>query len=118
MLSALWPKVAPWLLLGASNLFMTTAWYWHLKFRTAPILLVIGISWLIALFEYALAVPANRIGAGVYSAAQLKTIQEVVALTVFVGFAAFYLGEPLRWSTAAGFVLILAGAGLVFFGRG
>ena len=113
-----WPLVAPWLLLLASNIFMTTAWYWHLKFKTWPILGVILISWLIAGLEYAIAVPANRMGAAVYSPAQLKTIQEVITLIVFAGFSALYLGEPLRWSTAAGFVLIFAGAALVFTGRG
>ncbi|OYX34322.1 MAG: hypothetical protein B7Y99_05605 [Caulobacterales bacterium 32-69-10] len=112
-----WPLVAPWLLLGASNLFMTFAWYWHLKFKGWPILPVILISWLIAGFEYAIAVPANRMGSAVYSAAQLKTIQEVITLVVFAGFSALYLGQPLRWSTAAGFTLIFAGAALVFVGK-
>ena len=112
-----WPLVAPWLLLGASNLFMTFAWYWHLKFKTWPILTVILISWLIAGFEYAIAVPANRMGSAVYSAAQLKTIQEVITLVMFAGFSAVYLGQPLRWSTAAGFALIFAGAALVFVGK-
>ncbi len=112
-----WPAVAPWVLLFASNLFMTTAWYWHLKFKAWPLSLVILISWLIAGFEYAIAVPANRFGSAVYSPAQLKTIQEVVTLVVFAGFSALYLGEPLRWSTVAGFVLIFAGAALVFIGK-
>jgi uncharacterized protein (DUF486 family) len=113
-----WPMVAPWLMLAASNLFMTFAWYWHLRFKSWPLPLVILISWGIAAFEYAIAVPANRIGAAVYSPAQLKTIQEVITLVVFVGFSALYLGEPPRWSTLAGFALIFAGAGLVFLGRG
>ena len=112
-----WPLVAPWLLLSASNLFMTFAWYWHLKFKTWPILTVILISWLIAGFEYAIAVPANRMGSAVYSAAQLKTIQEVITLVMFAGFSAVYLGQPLRWSTAAGFALIFAGSALVFVGK-
>jgi uncharacterized protein len=113
-----WPYVAPWGLLLASNLFMTFAWYWHLKFKAMPLPKVILISWLIAGLEYAIAVPANRMGSAVYSPSQLKTIQEAVTLIVFVGFSALYLGEPIRLSTVAGFVLIFAGAALVFFGRG
>ena len=110
-------RVAPWLMLLASNLFMTFAWYWHLKFKQAPLLPVVLISWLIAGLEYAIAVPANRIGSAVYSSSQLKTMQEVLTLVVFVGFSALYLGEPVRLSTLAGFVLIVAGAALVFLGR-
>ena len=112
-----WAKAAPWLLLVVSNVFMTFAWYWHLRFKDVPLLKVIVISWLIAGAEYAIAVPANRIGSAVYSPAQLKTIQEAVTLVVFAGFSLLYLGEPLRLSTAAGFVLIFAGATLVFMGR-
>ncbi len=117
MPATLWPKLAPVLMLLASNVFMTFAWYGHLKHRTAALPLVILVSWLIALPEYALAVPANRIGSVVWSTAQLKTIQEVITLLVFVGFSAFYLGEPLKWSTLVGFALIAAGAGFVFIGR-
>jgi hypothetical protein len=109
-----WPLVAPWLMLAASNLFMTTAWYGHLKFRQAPLALVIFVSWLIAAFEYMLAVPANRIGSTVYSPAQLKTIQELITLIVFAGFSYFYLGQPVKPMAILGFVLIFAGAGLVF----
>lgn len=109
--------IQPILMLVASNLFMTYAWYWHLKFKAWPILPVILISWLIAGVEYAIAVPANRWGSEVYSAAQLKTIQEVIALVMFIGFSALYLGQPVRWSTAAGFCLIFAGAALVFVGK-
>ncbi|MCB1435218.1 MAG: DMT family protein [Alphaproteobacteria bacterium] len=105
-------------LLILSNVFMTFAWYGHLKFRTAPLLIVILISWGIAFFEYLLQVPANRIGYGVMSAAQLKTIQEVITLSVFALFSLFWLGEPLRWSTLGGFVLIAAGAALIFHGGG
>ena len=115
---ATWPYMAPWLMLLASNVFMTFAWYWHLKFKQAPIAGVILISWLIAGFEYAIAVPANRMGAAVYSPTQLKTIQEAVTLIVFVAFSALYLGESLRLSTVMGFMLIFAGAALVFLGRG
>jgi uncharacterized protein (DUF486 family) len=103
-------------LLTLSNLFMTTAWYWHLKHKGTPLLMVILISWGLAFFEYCLAVPANRYGYGPYTAAQLKTIQEVITLTVFAGFSAFYLGQPVSWNTAIGFVLIAAGAAFVFRG--
>ena len=112
-----WPVVAPWLLLLASNLFMTAAWYGHLKFRDAPLPLVIFISWLIAGMEYVLAVPANRIGSYVYSPAQLKTIQEVITLSVFVIFSYFYLGQAIRWTTILGFGLIFVGSGLIFLKR-
>jgi uncharacterized protein (DUF486 family) len=101
-------------LLIASNIFMTFAWYGHLKFKTAPLVLVILISWGIAFFEYVLQVPANRIGHGHFSAAELKTIQEVISLTVFAAFSVLYLGERLAWNHLAGFALIAAGAFLVF----
>jgi len=101
-------------LLLASNVFMTFAWYGHLKFGTAPLWAVVLISWGIAFFEYCLAVPANRIGHHVYSAAQLKTIQEVSTLTIFAAFSALYLKEPLTWNHAAGFALIALGASLIF----
>jgi hypothetical protein len=110
-----WPAVAPWLLLLCSNLFMTFAWYGHLKFRHAPLALVILISWMIAGFEYIFAVPANRIGASFYTPAQLKVIQEVITLFVFVIFSWLYLGQAIRWTTIIGFVMIFAGAGLIFF---
>ncbi|HUD53079.1 DMT family protein [Parvibaculum sp.] len=103
-------------LLTLSNLFMTTAWYWHLKYKATPLVMVIAISWGLALFEYCLAVPANRFGSSVYSATQLKTIQEVITLTVFVGFSAFYLGQAPTWNTAIGFALIAAGAWFIFRG--
>lgn len=109
-----WPHIAPLVMLICSNVFMTFAWYGHLKFKAAPILLVILLSWGIALFEYCFAVPANRIGSQVYSAAQLKTIQEVVTLTVFTGFSYFYLKEPVTARQLGGFILIAAGAALVF----
>ena len=102
------------LLLLASNLFMTFAWYGHLKDGTTPITKVIFISWGIAFFEYCLMVPANRIGYGYFSAAQLKTIQEVITLTIFMGFSALYLGEPVRWNHAVGFGFICLGAWFVF----
>ena len=101
-------------LLLASNIFMTFAWYGHLKFKTAPMITVIFISWGIALFEYMLMVPANRIGHTHFSAAELKTIQEVITLAVFSGFSVLVLKEPLTWNHALGFALILAGAAVIF----
>jgi uncharacterized protein (DUF486 family) len=94
------------LLLVASNLFMTAAWYGHLKFKTSPLWIAILASWGIAFFEYCLQVPANRIGYGQFSATQLKVIQEVISLTVFAGFAWLYLGERMRWNTLVSFGLI------------
>lgn len=101
-------------LLIASNVFMTFAWYGHLKFKTAPLLTVILISWGIALFEYMLQVPANRIGHGYFSAAELKTIQEVITLLVFALFSVFFLKEPLSWNHALGFGFIALGAFFIF----
>ena len=101
-------------LLVISNLFMTFAWYGHLKFKATPIMLVIAISWGIALLEYCFQVPANRIGHGYFSAAELKTIQEVITLIVFAGFSVLYLKEPLGWNHAVGFSLIAGGAFFIF----
>lgn len=101
-------------LLVASNIFMTLAWYGHLKFKASPLVLVIFVSWGIAFFEYCLQVPANRLGHSVFSAAELKTIQEVIMLLVFAGFSVWYLGEPLHWNHLVGFALIAAGAAFVF----
>ena len=108
------PQIAPIVLLSLSNVFMTFAWYGHLKFKSAPLALAIFLSWLIAAVEYCLAVPANRIGHAVYSAAQLKTMQEVITLLVFAGFSVLYLKEPLGWNHLAGFTLVAAGAFLIF----
>ena len=108
------PYLAPIALLLASNVFMTFAWYGQLKFPTAPLLLVIPISWGIAFFEYCLAVPANRIGHQVYSAAQLKTMQEIITLLVFGVFSVLYLGETLRWNHMVAF-LFLCGAAFFSF---
>ncbi|MBI2920387.1 MAG: DMT family protein [Planctomycetes bacterium] len=105
------------LLLCASNLFMTTAWYGHLKFKGAPILAVIFVSWLIALPEYALQVPANRWGHGQFTAPQLKLIQEAISITVFVGFSIFVLREWPRWTDGLGLVLVFAGLAVTLFGR-
>jgi len=107
-------RLLPVLLLIGSNVFMTFAWYGHLKYRTAPLFTVIVVSWGIAFFEYCLAVPANRIGAAVYSAPQLKGMQEVITLLVFAGFSAWYLGQPLKWNHWAGFALIAVAAWLIF----
>jgi uncharacterized protein (DUF486 family) len=96
---------------------MTLAWYGHLKFKAAPLLLVILASWGIAFFEYCLAVPANRWGHSVYSAAELKTIQEVITLIVFAGFSVWVLKEPLGWNHAIGFGLIALGAWFIFQGK-
>lgn len=101
-------------LLLASNVFMTFAWYGHLKFKTAPLLTVILISWGIAFFEYVLQVPANRIGHGHFSAAELKTIQEVITLVVFAAFSVFFLKEPLSWNHLVGFAFIACGAFFIF----
>lgn len=106
--------LSPIVLLIFSNIFMTFAWYGHLKFKATPILIVIALSWLIALPEYILQVPANRYGHAVYSTAQLKTIQEVITLTVFVGFSIWYLGEPVKWNHLAGFALMVLAAWLIF----
>ena len=108
------PYLTPVLLLVASNIFMTFAWYGHLKYKGSALWLAILVSWGIAFFEYLLQVPANRMGHAVYSAAQLKTIQEVITLAVFVVFSVWYLGEPIRWNHLAGFALIAGGAFLVF----
>ena len=93
---------------------MTFAWYGHLKYKAAPLITVILISWLIAFFEYCLQVPANRIGHGYFSAAELKTIQEVITLLVFMLFSVLYLGARLQWNHIVGFALIVAGAFFVF----
>lgn len=111
------PHVLPIVLLSISNLFMTLAWYGHLKFKAAPLLLVILASWGIALIEYIFAVPANRWGHSVYSAAELKTIQEVITLIVFAGFSVWVLKEPLGWNHAIGFGLIALGAWFIFQGK-
>ena len=113
-MSGLSPAIAPILLLTASNLFMTLAWYGHLKFTDRPLWIVILASWGIAFFEYCLAVPANRIGSSVYSAAQLKAMQEVITLTIFAGFSVLYLGQRITTNHLIGFALIAAGACFVF----
>lgn len=106
--------LAPILLLTLSNVFMTTAWYGHLKFKSAPLLTVILVSWGIAFVEYCFAVPANRIGHGTYTAAELKTLQEVITLVVFAAFSVFVLKEAITLNHLVGFTLIVAGAYFVF----
>ncbi len=110
--SALMPVV----LLLCSNVFMTFAWYGHLKYKSSPLALAILASWGIAFVEYCFAVPANRFGSDVYSTAQLKTMQEVITLVVFAGFSVFYLKEAITWNHVIGFALIAGGAYFVFRG--
>lgn len=106
--------LTPILLLLVSNVFMTFAWYGHLKFQQVSLPLVVLASWGIAFVEYCFAVPANRIGHAVYSAAELKTLQEVITLLVFAAFSVLYLKEPLGWNHAVGFAFLVAGAFFVF----
>lgn len=112
--SLLPPQIAPLVLLLASNVFMTFAWYGHLKYKGSPLVLAIVASWGIAFFEYCLAVPANRLGSQVYSTAQLKTMQEVITLLVFAAFSVLYLKEPLGWNHLVGFAFIAAGTYFIF----
>jgi uncharacterized protein (DUF486 family) len=109
------PCMTTILLLLASNVFMTLAWYGHLKYKNTSLVLTVLVSWGIAFFEYCLQVPANRIGSNAgFSAAQLKTIQEVITLVVFSVFSVLYLQEPLKWNVIAGFALIAVGAAFVY----
>ena len=108
------PYLPPILLLLGSNIFMTLAWYGHLKYKDSPLFLVILVAWGIAFVEYCLAVPANRWGSAVYTSAQLKTMQEVITLLVFAGFSIFYLHEAITWNYIIGFALIALGAFFVF----
>jgi len=102
------------LLLTISNIFMTFAWYGHLKYKDSPLWMAIGVSWGIAFFEYCLQVPANRIGHYEFTAAQLKTIQEVITLVVFCVFSVLYLKEPLKWNYLAGFALMVGAVFVIF----
>lgn len=101
-------------LLICSNIFMTIAWYGHLKYTDRPLFLVILVSWGIAFFEYCMQVPANRYGHAVFSAAQLKGMQEIITLCVFAIFSILYLHEPIKWNHIAGFAMIVAAAFLIF----
>lgn len=114
MPSALLARLAPILLLIGSNIVMTFAWYGHLRFKEKPLLLVIVASWGLAFFEYCLAVPANRWGSNIYSAAQLKGMQEVITLSIFAVFSIVYLGQRLTPNHLIGFALIAAGAFFLF----
>ncbi|WP_176943879.1 DMT family protein [Pseudoxanthomonas sp. CF125] len=108
-------RLLPLLLLLGSNIFMTFAWYGHLKYKSSPLIVAILASWGIAFFEYTLMVPANRLGSSVYTVVQLKTIQEILTLVVFAGFSAWYLGQPLKWNHYAAFALIVGAAFLMFY---
>ncbi|UOK69681.1 MULTISPECIES: DMT family protein [Ancylobacter] len=112
--SLLPPTLTPIVLLFASNIFMTFAWYGHLKHKSSPLLIAILASWGIAFFEYCLAVPANRYGSAVYSTVELKTMQEVITLVVFAGFSVLWLKEPFHWNHLIGFALIALGAFFIF----
>jgi uncharacterized protein (DUF486 family) len=115
MLSSLkFAAVAPIAMLVLSNVFMTFAWYGHLKFKSSPLIIAVIVSWAIAFFEYCLAVPANRIGSFYYSTAQLKTMQEVITLLVFAGFSVFWLKESITINHLIGFALIAIGASFIF----
>ena len=115
LIQSRWLPIA---LLVGSNVFMTFAWYGHLKHKDQPLWLVILVSWGIAFFEYCLMVPANRWGSGRYTATELKIIQEVVTLTVFSGFAVAYLGEKVRWNHIAAFMCIIAAVAFTFLPNG
>lgn len=109
------PKgLLPIVLLVVSNLFMTIAWYGHLKHKAVSLPKVILVCWGIAFFEYCLQVPANRMGNLVYSATQLKILQEIITLTIFWGFAITYLGESLRWNHFAAFLCIVGAVAFTF----
>ena len=102
------------ILLTISNVFMTIAWYGHLKYKSSPLYLAILVSWSIAFFEYCFQVPANRIGYGQFTGAQLKTIQEVITLIIFAVFSVVYLKEPLKWNYLVGFGLMVMAVFFVF----
>ena len=110
------PLIVPIVFLILSNVFMTIAWYGHLRFKAVPLWQAVTVSWLIAYIEYWLAVPANRIGHAVYSAAQLKTIQEIVTLLIFAAFSVWFLKEPFTLNYAVGFACIAVGAWFIFAG--
>ena len=102
------------ILLTISNVFMTFAWYGHLKFKESPLWIVIFVSWGIAFFEYCFQVPANRLGHGQFNITELKTIQEIITLLVFVVFSLFYMKEAFKWNYAVGFVFIVLAAFFIF----
>lgn len=110
----MWNYLLPIVLLLGSNVFMTFAWYGHLRYTDRALWLVILASWSIAFFEYCLQVPANRLGYAVYTPAQLKALQEIITLLVFSAFSVLYLGSALRWNHAVGFALLVAAAYFLF----
>jgi uncharacterized protein (DUF486 family) len=114
METGIYARLTPIGLLVCSNLFMTIAWYGHLRFKEKPLWIVILVSWGIAFFEYCLQVPANRWGNAIYSATQLKIMQEIITLVVFCAFATLYLGEKLRWNHIAAFLCILGAVMFTF----
>lgn len=107
-------SLTPIILLTISNIFMTFAWYGHLKFKNTALWIVILVSWGIAFIEYCFQVPANRIGSQYFETAQLKTIQEIITLVVFCGFSVFYLKENLKWNYIVGFCFIILAAFFIF----
>jgi uncharacterized protein (DUF486 family) len=115
-ISNLPPALTSIVLLIASNVFMTFAWYGHLRYKTSPLLVAIGVSWAIAFFEYCLQVPANRIGSATLTTAQLKIIQEIITLAVFAVFSITFLGEAIRWNYIAAAGCMLAAAAFIFLG--
>ncbi|MBX3701618.1 MAG: DMT family protein [Dokdonella sp.] len=110
----MWNHLLPIALLVGSNVFMTFAWYGHLRFTDRPLWLVVIASWGIAFFEYCLQVPANRLGYTVYNPAQLKAMQEIITLLVFSVFSVLYLGSAIRWNHVVGFALLVAAAFFLF----
>lgn len=110
-----WPALAPIVLLSISNVFMTFAWYGQLKFPQTSLLILIPASWGIAFFEYCFAVPANHFGHRIYSAAELKTMQEVITLLVFAVFSVTYLGEPIKWNHVIAFGFLVCAAFFAFY---
>jgi len=115
-LSSLPPTLTSIVLLIASNVFMTFAWYGHLRYKSSPLLIAILVSWAIAFFEYCLQVPANRIGSTTLTTAQLKIVQEIITLAVFAGFSIAFLGEAIRWNYVAASACMLAAAAFIFLG--
>jgi uncharacterized protein (DUF486 family) len=116
LLAQLPPALVTILLLTGSNVFMTFAWYGHLRYKSSPLLLAILVSWGIAFFEYCLQVPANRIGSAALSTAQLKIVQEVITLIVFAAFSIAFLGEALRWNYLAAAICMLGAVAFIFLG--
>ena len=115
-LTSLPPALTSIALLVASNVFMTFAWYGHLRYKSSPLLIAILVSWAIAFFEYCLQVPANRIGSTTLTTAQLKIVQEIITLAVFAGFSIAFLGEAIRWNYVAASACMLAAAAFIFLG--